>query len=74
MAHVIVVRHRIVAFCGACGWVRHRISMGPKQGLLLHMGEGNSLAYLPTCAIESQNYVAHMAIDRKFCGSPFLAL
>jgi hypothetical protein len=47
VAHVGLVRHKTLPFCGACGWKRHRIFMGLTRGLALHMGEGNSVAHLP---------------------------
>jgi hypothetical protein len=62
-------RHRILAFCGACGRMRHRISMGPTRGPVLHMGEGNSVAHvynsvvhMPICATEIHHSVAHVGI------------
>jgi hypothetical protein len=56
MAHIELMRHRILPFRGACRRMRHRTSMGFTRDPVLHMCEKNSVAHLPTCATKNQQH------------------
>jgi hypothetical protein len=75
VAHHTVVRHKILAFCGACSQMRYRNFVGPTWDPVHHMGEGNYVAHVPTCVTERWTYVAHIRICARIpCGGPDLTV